>query len=138
MATNLTAKQIKTWKKNVNASISTKLITSLKKAHDSAAQLMKITATGQDENDLSYRFTDLAKLLTTSTNQLDKFMKSFNTEIDKYVDETTKSEAETAEKLRKQIDQFREAATKISNNVKNSSKFEEFFTSSRYREISYF
>ena len=68
---NLTAKQLTTWKNSVDTAITKNLVTSLKKAYDDAVQLNKVTSSGQDENNLSYRFNDLAKV----TKQV-KFLKN--------------------------------------------------------------
>lgn len=56
----------------------------------------------------------MAKLTNQAATQLTKFMASFNTSIDTYIKETTKAEENAAEKARKAIDQFAEAAAKIS------------------------
>ncbi len=114
MATNLTSKQIQSWKKSINTCIVTNLVTSLKKANEDTTQLSKVTSSGQDENNLSYRFNDLAKLTTQASKQLTTFMNSFNTAIDKYISDTTKAEKNAEEKIRKSIDQFAESAAKIS------------------------
>lgn len=114
MADNLTSKQITTWKSSVDTAITTKLVTSLKKAHSDAVQLQKVTSSGQDENNLSYRFRDLAKVTTQAAQQLTTFMKSFDTSLTSYIGTVKKAEETTAENVRKSIDQFAEAAAKIS------------------------
>ncbi len=112
--TNLSSKQISAWKKSVDTAITTHLVTSLKKAYEDSAKLSEVTKTAGDSSQLSYRFNDLAKLTNQAATQLTKFMASFNTSIDTYIKETTKAEENAAEKARKAIDQFAEAATKIS------------------------
>lgn len=114
MADNLTAKQITTWKNNVDTAITKNVVTSLKKAYEDAVQLNKITASGQDENDLSYRFRDLSKVTNQAAQQLTKFMKEFDLNLTIYINTVKKSEEDAAEKVRKSIDQFAEAAAKIS------------------------
>ena len=114
MADNLTSKQITTWKNNVDTAITKNLVTSLKKAYDDAVQLNKVTASGQDENNLSYRFKDLSKVTNQAAQQLTIFMKSFDTSLTSYISTVKKAESTAAEKVRQSIDQFAEAATKIS------------------------
>ena len=113
MATNLTSKQIITWKNNVDTAITKNLVTSLKKAYEDSVQLNKVTASGQDENDLSYRFRDLSKVTNQAAQQLTTFMNSFDTSLNTYINTLKKAEKTAAEKVRKSIDQFAEAAAKI-------------------------
>ena len=112
--TNLTSKQITTWKNNVDTAITKNLTTSLKKAYDDAIQLHKVTSSGQDENNLSYRFNDLAKVTNQANKQLTTFMKDFDTSLTTYINTVKKAEETAAENVRKKIDQFAEAASKIS------------------------
>ena len=115
MATNLTSKQIQTWQKNINTIIEEKLIISLKKSNEYANQLKEITATNEkDVDDLSYRFNDLTKLTLQAAKQLSTFMNAFDSSLSKYVTDTRAAEEVAAEKIRKSIDQFAEAASKIS------------------------
>ena len=115
MATNLTSKQIQTWQKNINTIIKEKLIISLKKSNEYASSLKKITASSKTyENDLSYRFNDLTKLTLQAAKQLSTFMNAFDSSLSKYVKDTQAAEEVAAEKIRKSIDQFAEAASKIS------------------------
>lgn len=111
---NLTAKQLKTWKTSVDTAITKNLVTSLKKAYEDAVQLHKVTGSGQDSNDLSYRFNDLAKVTNQAAQQLTLFMKSFDSSLDTYIGTVEKAEKTAAEKVKKSIDQFAEAASKIS------------------------
>ena len=113
MADNLTARQIKSWKNNVDKAITTNLVTSLKRAYTDALALKKVTSSGQDENNLSYRFNDLAKLTNHASQQLTKFMQEFDTSLTFYINTVTSAENTAAEKVRKGIDQFAEAAAKI-------------------------
>lgn len=112
--TNLTAKQITNWKNNVDTAITKNLVTSLKRAYEDAVQLNKVTASGQDENNLSYRFGDLAKVTNQAAQQLTTFMKSFDSSLTTYINTVKKAEQTAAENVRKSIDQFAEAAAKIS------------------------
>lgn len=113
-STNLTSKQITTWKNNVDSAITKNLVTSLKKAYDDAVKLHKVTSSGQDENNLSYRFNDLAKVTNQASKQLTTFMKEFDTSLTSYINTVKKAEETAAENVRKQVDQFAEAASKIS------------------------
>ena len=114
MADNLTSKDIKKWKKQIDDAITKKLITSLKKAYEDSLQLSKVTASGQDENNLSYRFKDLSKVSNQAAQQLTTCMKAFNSSLTSYINTVTKAEETAAENVRKKIDQFAEAASKIS------------------------
>ena len=111
---NLTAKQITTWKNKVDTAISKNLITSLKKAYEDAVALDKATESGQDANNLNYRFKDLAKVLNQSTTKLTEFMKTFDSSLTTYITKTEAAEKQAAEKIKKSIDQFAESAAKIS------------------------
>ena len=111
---NLTAKQLTTWKNSVDTAITKNLVTSLKKAYEDAVQLYTVTKSGQDSNDLSYRFNDLAKVTNQAAQQLTLFMKSFDSSLDTYIGTVEKAEKTAAEKVKKSIDQFAEAASKIS------------------------
>lgn len=112
---NLTTKQITTWKNNVDNAITKKLVPSLNKAYDDAIQLEKVTSTGEDSNNLNYRFRDLAKVANQASQQLTTFMKSFDTDLTTYIATVEKAEKATAEKMKKSIDQFSELASKISS-----------------------
>ena len=114
MADNLTSKQLTTWKNNVDTAIAKNLVTSLKKAYQDAIQLNKVTSSGQDENKLSYRFKDLSKVTNQAAQQLTTFMKSFDSNLTTYINTVKKAEETAAENVRKSIDQFSEAASKIS------------------------
>lgn len=114
MADNLTSKQITTWKNSVDTAITKNLVTSLEKAYSDAVQLHKVTDSGQDENNLSYRFKDLSKVTNQAAKQLTTFMKSFDTSLTSYISTVKKAELTAAENVRKSIDQFAEAAAKIS------------------------
>lgn len=111
--TNLTSKQITTWQKNVDTAISTKLINSLKNTFNDAAELASITSSGEDENDLNYRFNDLKKVMNQSSLQLTKFMNAFDADLTKYISSVKSAESALEESVRKTIDQFAEAANKI-------------------------
>ena len=113
MADNLSAKQITNWKKNVDTAILANLVNSLKKAHNDAVHLKNVTSGDQNENNLSYRFNDLAKLTEQASLQLTKFMNAFDTSLNSYLNTVKNAEATAAEKVRKGIDQFAEAASKI-------------------------
>lgn len=114
MADNLTAKQLTSWKNSVDTAITKNLVTSLKKANEAATKLHKVTASGQDADNLSYRFRDLSKVTTQAAQQLTTFMKSFDSNLTTYINTVKKAEETAAEKVRKSIDQFAEAASKIS------------------------
>lgn len=111
--TNLTSKQIITWKNDVDSAITQKLVGSLKNAYDSAIKLNQVTASGQDENNLSYRFNDLAKVTNQASKQLTTFMNEFDTSLTSYIDTVKKAEETTAESVRQKIDQFAEASANI-------------------------
>ena len=111
--TNLTSKQITTWKNSVDTAISKNLIGSFKKAYDDALKLKQVTAS-TTENDLSYRFNDLAKVTNQAAKQLSTFMTAFDSSLTSYINTVKKAEETAAENVRKQIDQFAEAASKIS------------------------
>ena len=112
---NLTTKQITTWKNNVDNAITKNLVPSLNKAYDDAIQLEKVTSTGEDSNNLNYRFKDLSKVANQASQQLTTFMKSFDTDLTTYIATVEKAEKTTAEKMKKSIDQFSELASKISS-----------------------
>ncbi len=115
MATNLTASQITKWKNNVDTAITKNLVSSLKKAAEDATKLKKVTeSVTNDKSDLSYRFNDLAKVSNQAAKQLTTFMTSFDSSITEYITTVKNAEKVAAENMRKQIDQFAEAATKIS------------------------
>ena len=111
---NLTAKQITTWKNSVDTAITKNLVTSLKQAYEAALNLNKVTSSGQDENNLSYRFKDLAKVTDQAAKQLTTFMKAFDDDLTNYITKLQNAEKNAAENMRKSIDQFSEAASKIS------------------------
>lgn len=113
MASNLTSTEIQKWKNNVDNAIAKNLVNSLKKANEAATQLNKVTASGQDENNLSYRYNDLKKVTNQAASQLTTFMKSFDTSLETYIKTVKDGETIAAEKARKSIDQFAEAAEKI-------------------------
>ncbi len=110
---NLTAKQLTTWEDSVDTAIKKNLVSSLQKAYNDAVQLHKVTSSGQDANNLSYRFNDLASITSQSAKQLTLFMKSFDSDLTTYINVISKSEKDTSDKMKKSIDQFREAADKI-------------------------
>ena len=112
--TNLTAKQITSWKTKVDNAISKKLIPSLSRAYDDAIQLGRVTENGEDSDNLNYRFKDLAQITDQAMKQLTTFLNSFDTNLTTYISTIEKAEKTTAEKLKKSIDQFAEAASKIS------------------------
>lgn len=113
MATNLSSTQITNWKKSVDSAITTKLVTSLNKAYNDAIQLNKVTSS-QDENNLSYRFNDLAKVTQQASKQLTTFMKSWDADLTSYINTVKKAETQAAEAVKQKIDQFSESASKIS------------------------
>lgn len=113
-STNLTAKQIKLWGTRIDTAISKKLIPSLSRAYDDAIQLGRVTENGEDSNNLNYRFKDLAQITDQAMKQLTTFLNSFDTNLTTYINTIEKAEKTTAEKLKKSIDQFAEAASKIS------------------------
>ena len=85
MAENLTSKQLLNWQKSVDTAISKNLVTSLQKANADAVQLNKVTSSGQDENNLSYRFKDLSKVTEQASKQLNTFMKAFDSNLTTYI-----------------------------------------------------
>lgn len=113
MSSNLTTKQIKTWKNSVDSAISKKLVTSLKKINTVSTTMSKVTSSTTEAN-LSYRFNDLAKVTNQAAKQLSTFMTAFDTSLTSYITTVQKAENTAAEKLRKRIDQFAEAAAEIS------------------------
>lgn len=113
-STNLTAKQIKLWGTRIDTAISKKLIPSLSRAYDDAIQLGRVTENGEDSDNLNYRFKDLAQITDQAMKQLTTFLNSFDTNLTTYISTIEKAEKTTAEKLKKSIDQFAEAASKIS------------------------
>lgn len=112
--TNLTSKQITTWKNSVDTAISQNLVGTLSSLYDIAGELAKVTSSGQDENNLNYRFNDLKKVMTESASQLSKFMNAFDEDLANYIYTVKKAENALDENVRKAIDQFAEAATAIS------------------------
>lgn len=116
MATNLTASQITKWKNTVDGAVLNNLVSSLKRVNDCALNLKRVTASSSvdDNANLSYRFNDLAKVSSEAAKQLTTFMKSFDSSLTSYISTVKKAEATAAENVRKQIDQFAEAASKIS------------------------
>ena len=113
MAQNLTSKDIKTWKNSIDKAISTNLVKSLEKAQTAAKKLQTITSSS-DENNLSYRFKDLAKLTGEAASKLKACMKQFDASLEEYINTTKKAEDALAEQARKGIDGFAEAANTIS------------------------
>lgn len=114
MANNLASSQISSWKNQVDKTIRTDLVGVLKKMHDNALNLKAVTATTKDDgNNLSYRFNDLAKVTNQAAQQLETFMKSFDSDLTAYINKTKSSEAKVADAAKKSIDQFAEAAAKI-------------------------
>ena len=111
---NLTAKQVTTWKNNVDKTITTNLVTCLKKINADAKQLQQITADGGDDDNLSYRFKDLAAVSETAAKALTTFMGNFDSSLTEYINKIKASEEAVAESSRQAIDNFAEAATKIS------------------------
>ena len=115
MASNLSSQKVKQWQSEVNDAISTKLVQSLKEMTTITTALSNITkSVDQDENNLSYRFNDLSRLTESAASQLATFMGTFNSDLDKYISTIKKSEDATAEKVLEKIDNFAEAAEKIS------------------------
>ena len=112
-STNLTYKDIKNWKTNVSNSISTNLCNSLSVVYQSAIQLSNLTKASSDENNLSYRYKDLATLVNTANTKIKSFMTSFNTDLDAYLKVVNDAEQKASEEVRKQIDQFQELASEI-------------------------
>ena len=90
------------------------MVPSLSRAYDDAIQLGRVTENGEDSNNLNYRFKDLAKITDQAMKQLTTFLKSFDTNLTTYINTVEKAEKATADKLKKSIDQFAEAASKIS------------------------
>lgn len=114
MALNLSAQKIEQWQSRVDEAISQKLVVSLKEVYTISTALKGITDTvDQDENNLSYRFNDLAKLSEQAASKLTTFMESFDSSLKEYISTVKKSEASTAEKVLEKIDNFAEAAAKI-------------------------
>ena len=114
MAENLTYKKLTTWKNSIDKAISTNLAGSLKKIYSDAHNLHTITASGEEEKNLSYRFNDLAKVTNEATKQITNFMVKFDSSLTEYMNVVKKAEETAAENMRQQIDQFAEAADKIS------------------------
>ena len=113
-STNLTAKQIKLWGTRIDTAISKKLIPSLSRAYDDAIQLGRVTENGEDSNNLNYRFKDLAQITDQAMKQLTKCLKTFETDLTTYINTIEKSEKTTSEKLKKSIDNFSQAISKLS------------------------
>ena len=111
---NLTSKELNTWKSSVSTAITKNLVGSLKKIYDDSIQLHKVTSSGQDDNNLSYRFKDLSYLAEQASKQLILFMKSFDSDLKKYINTISKSEKNTSDKVKTSIDQFKEASDRIS------------------------
>ena len=110
---NLTAKQLTTWKDSVDTAIKKNLVSSLQKAYNDAVQLHKVTSSGQDANNLSYRFNDLAAVTDQAAKQLTTFMNTFDTDLTKYISTVSKSASKTSDELKKSIDKFKESSDKI-------------------------
>lgn len=110
---NLTAKQLTTWKNSVDTAIKKNLVSSLQKAYNDAVQLHKITSSGQDDNNLSYRFNDLSAVTDQAAKQLTTFMNTFDTDLTSYINTISNSSNKTSDDIKKSIDQFKESSDKI-------------------------
>ena len=110
----ITAKQIKLWGTRIDTAISKKLIPSLNKAHEDAVQLYNVTANSENSNNLNHRFKDLSQITDQAMQQLTKCLKTFETDLTTYINTIEKSEKTTSEKLKKSIDNFSQAISKLS------------------------
>lgn len=112
-STNLSAKQLTTWKGRVDRAISRDLLSSLKKSYEDVVQIAKITST-QDGSELSTRFKDLSKVIDKSYQQLTKFMRSFDSSLTEYISTMEKAEQTASAKTKATTDKFSEAASMLS------------------------
>ena len=112
--TNLSSKDIKKWKKEIKTLIQNQLIPSLRNATNYANTLKGLTSTKKkDEDNLSYRFNDFAKLTDKAADQLTKFSNNLDTAIESYLMRAQAEETQAAQQAKKDLDEFAEEADNI-------------------------
>lgn len=112
--TNLTSHQIATWKNNLDTAIGENLKYRLKYIENNCRNLRSLTNSGVPSTHLYEDFDKLGRIMWCANSQLSTFMKAFDEDLTRYI--TTVKNAENAlnESVLRAIDQFAEAADKIS------------------------